>query len=101
MNKRITHYIKNEKLAVISRVIAAIIGGYVFSNLLSILLSYFLSGSPANAVMTGMVVSFSIYGSVVIWVYSVKSLRQVWQSLLITSSVCIIIIYLLMPKGVM
>jgi hypothetical protein len=101
MNKQLTHCIQNENVAVISRVIAAIVGGYVLSNLLSIILSYLLPGSPAEGVMTAMVVSFAVYGAVVIWVYSVKSLQQVWKNILITSGICIIMIYFLMPKELM
>ena len=101
MNKQIINYAHKESITVLSRLIAAIIGGYILSNLLSVSLSYMLPGSPADGVMTGMVVSFAVYAAVVVWVYSVKSLLQVWQNLLITSAVCAIIIYFLMPKGVM
>ena len=101
MNKQLINYPQKETFTVCSRVIAAIIGGYVLSNLLSILLSYILPGSPSDGVMTGMVISFAVYGAVIIWVYSVKSLQQVWRNLLITSAVCAIIIYFLMPKEVM
>ncbi|MDZ7922967.1 MAG: DUF3649 domain-containing protein [Marinagarivorans sp.] len=67
------------------RVMLAITGGYVLTNLASILISFLLPLSKSDAVMTALLLSFIIYTCVVIWVFSVKSLRTVFLGLTSTS----------------
>ncbi|MBL4765947.1 MAG: hypothetical protein JKX67_11855 [Colwellia sp.] len=100
MNKQLTDIMQKESFAVLSRALAAIIGGYVLTNLSAILLSYLLPSQSSSNVMTGMVVSYAIYAGIVIWVYSVKSLQHVWRCLLITITICAVITSLLMPEGI-
>ena len=100
MNKQLTDIVQKESFAILSRVLAAIVGGYVLSNLLAIVLSYLLPNQPSSNVMTGMVASYAIYAGVIIWVYSVKSLRHIWRSILIVMSICVVIITLLKPEGI-
>jgi hypothetical protein len=98
--------------AMSSRVIAAIAGGYVLSNLIAILLSYLLSytvftamtdsaeSSPsAEAVMIAMQVSYLIYAGIVMWIFSGKPLSQVWRTLTLACLVCAFFVYLFMPEG--
>ncbi|NRA55846.1 MAG: DUF3649 domain-containing protein [Gammaproteobacteria bacterium] len=89
---------QKESFAICSRAFAAIIGGYVLSNLLSIVLSYLLASPNGSGVITGMLVSYLIYAAIVMWVYSVASLRQVWRSIILVSVVCASVVYLFMPE---
>lgn len=59
------------------RVMLAIIGGYVLTNQISILLSLLLPIPKSDAVMTALLLSFIVYSVIVIWVFSVSSLKKV------------------------
>ena len=85
--------------AVVSRVIAAIVGGYLIANLGSIVISYLLSGSQENSVVTGLLVSFLIYACAVLWVFAARTAWLAWAGLLIPSLVCSVLIWQLMPEG--
>lgn len=67
------------------RVLLAIIGGYVLTNLASIFISFLLPMSKSDAVMTALLLSFIIYTCVVIWVFAQKSIRKVLWVLLACS----------------
>lgn len=105
--QRITSVIKpviqRPWFAISSRVIAAIAGGYVLSNLMAILLSYLLStllaGTPADSVMTAMLLSYLLYAVIVIWVFSGKTLLQIWRTLTLTCLVCTFLVYFFKPEG--
>ncbi|HEY0892055.1 MAG TPA: DUF3649 domain-containing protein [Cellvibrio sp.] len=62
---------------VFGRIVLATLGGYAFTLLLGILLTYSLPVSKSSAVMTANLLSFAIYTSVVIWVFSARSLRSI------------------------
>lgn len=86
---------------IIHRLIAAIFGGYLLSNLNAILFSYLLPGSQASAVMAGMQLSFPIYAMVVIWVFSVTSVRLIWVGILVPIVIMTPLALALMPKGIL
>jgi len=101
MNKQVTNILNKESFAIFLRAFTAIIGGYMLSNLLATLLSYLLPNQAGAGAVTGMLVSYLIYAVIVIWVYSVKSLRDIWRHLFIISAACIIIIYQLIPEKIL
>ncbi|MFT4993661.1 MAG: hypothetical protein ACI965_000682 [Paraglaciecola sp.] len=88
--------------SMLSRIIAAIVGGFLLANLLSVLLSYvmysFLSVPKADGVTSGILSSFLFYAVAIIWVFSVKTTGQAWLGLFITSLFTAIGVYLLMPE---
>ncbi|MET0356067.1 MAG: DUF3649 domain-containing protein [Cellvibrio sp.] len=67
------------------RIFLAVAGGYLVTNLLIILLSYVLPLSKSDAVVTASLMSFAIFSSWVVWVFSVKNLRQIWWGLLVSA----------------
>lgn len=69
--------LRQYRLQVFGRIVLATFGGYAFTLLLGILLTYSLPISKSSAVMTANLLSFAIYTSVVIWVFSAKSLRSI------------------------
>ena len=71
------HYRKQ----VLLRIFFAVVGGYILTNLLSVFFSYLLPLSKSDAVVTASLLSFAIYTSLIMWVFSVKSLRHVWWGL--------------------
>lgn len=86
-------------LNIVTRIIAAIGGGYLLANLIVILLSYLLPGPQANNVMTGMLASYPIYAAVMLWVFASKTIRQVWLGLLFSCLACAILIFILIPES--
>ena len=86
-------------LSVLSRTIAAIIGGYVLSNLLAVLISYLLPMQTADSVLLSLQLSFLFYSIVIIFVFSTKTAGKAWLGLLIACAITAIGVYLAMPES--
>ena len=87
--------------AVVSRVIAAIVGGYVLANLCSIVLSYLLPGTRANAVGIALMASFLIYVCAVLWVFAAQTAWRGWLGLLLPCLLCSLVIWQLVPEDLL
>jgi hypothetical protein len=68
----------------ISRIIAALVGGYALAALFSVAVLALPLSKP-QAVLTGMLASFAIYAGAVIWVFAVRSALKAWAGLLIVA----------------
>jgi hypothetical protein len=68
----------------ISRIVAAIFGGYALAALSSVA-ALALPMTRPQAVLTGMLASFLIYTGAVIWVFAVRSARRAWGGLLVAA----------------
>jgi hypothetical protein len=66
----------------ISRIVAALFGGYALAALGSVA-ALALPMSKPQAVLTGMLASFAIYAGVVIWVFAVRSALKAWAGLIV------------------
>lgn len=75
------------RLAVTSRVLAAVLGGYVVAALASVSLSLLLPMARAEAVVTGMMTSFLAYLVAVLWCFACRSAWQAWFGMLVPSLV--------------
>jgi len=75
------------RLAVTSRVLAAVMGGYVVAALASVSLSLWLPMARAEAVVTGMMTSFLAYLVAVLWCFACRSAWQAWLGMLVPSLV--------------
>ncbi len=67
-------------LPLVSRIIAALLGGYLLAALCSVA-ALALPIDPQQAVFTGMLVSFLLYAGAVVWVFAVRSARRAWLGL--------------------
>ncbi len=85
----------NTATNIVTRIITALVGGYVLANLGAIAFSLLLPGSKAGAVLAGMQLSFIFYAGVVIWTFSVNAVRQAWVGVLVGCFVCIVTIGIL------
>lgn len=85
-------------MAIFSRIIAAIIGGYLAANAVAILLTYLLPGSQVDRVVTGLLVSFLIYACAILWVFAAKTAWQAWLGILIPGLVSTLLAFVLMPE---
>ena len=86
-------------LGVLSRSIAAIVGGYVLSNLLATLTSYLLPMPTVDSVLLSLQLSFLFYAIVIIWVFSAKTAGKAWLGLLIACAISSVALYLAMPES--
>lgn len=68
----------------ISRIIAALFGGYALAALASVAVLALPISKP-EAVLTGMLASFAIYAGAVIWVFAVRSALRAWIGMLIVA----------------
>jgi Protein of unknown function (DUF3649) len=71
--------------ALISRIVAALLGGYALAALSSVAVLALPMSKP-QAVLTGMLASFAIYAGAVIWVFAVRSALKAWVGLIIVAA---------------
>jgi len=75
--------------SVLSRSIAAIVGGYAVSNLAAIAFASALPMPQAEAVMTSMMLSFLFYALAVIWAFSAKTAMLSWLGMVSTGLIAV------------
>jgi len=75
------------RLSVASRVLAAILGGYMLSALTAFALAAFLPLSRSEASMTATLLSFLIYACAVIWVFTTRTAWRAWAGIIAPSLV--------------
>jgi len=75
------------RLTVTSRVLAAVLGGYVVAALASVSLSLWVPMARADAVVTGMMTSFLAYLGVVIWCFACRTAWRAWLGVIVPSLV--------------
>ncbi|EJM86295.1 DUF3649 domain-containing protein [Pseudomonas sp. GM60] len=75
------------RLAVTSRVLAAVLGGYIVAALASVSLTLWVPMARADAVVTGMMTSFLAYLGAVIWCFACRSAWRAWLGLIVPSPV--------------
>ena len=73
------------RLAVTSRVLAAVFGGYLVAALASVTLTIWLPLSRAEAVVAGMTVSFLVYLVAVLWFFACRTACSACVGLLVPS----------------
>ena len=73
------------RLAVTSRVLAAVLGGYVLAALSSVCLTLLLPVPRPDAVVIGMMSSFLFYLLAVIGCFACRSAWQAWGGVLLAS----------------
>lgn len=68
----------------LSRIVAAVLGGYALAALTSVA-ALALPISRPQAVLTGMLASFAVYAGAVIWVFAVRSATRAWLGLVLAA----------------
>lgn len=69
------------RLAVTSRALAAIFAGYLLASVTSICVAQWLPVPRAEAVITGMMLSFLVYLVAVLWCFASHSASRAWIGL--------------------
>ncbi|MFG0609784.1 DUF3649 domain-containing protein [Delftia sp. WSY_14] len=73
-------------LLVLSRLLAAVFGGYALASALAAFLAAALPGAHVDAVIAGMQWSFALHALAVIWAFSPVSAGRVWLGLLVPAA---------------
>lgn len=88
------------RFSIAARALTAVIGGYLLANAVSILLSYALYGiGRTEAVMIGLLFSFSFYTLAAIWVFAVRSPMKACLGVWGMALVCSALVWWLGPFG--
>ena len=69
----------------ISRIVAALFGGYALAALSSVAVLALPMSKP-QAVLTGMLTSFAIDTGAVVWVFAVRNALKAWAGLIIVAA---------------
>lgn len=67
----------------VSRIAAAVAGGYAVGALVSVACALLLPLARAEAVLVGMMLSFAAYAGAVIWVFAARSAWRAWAGILL------------------
>jgi hypothetical protein len=74
------------RLAVTSRALAAVLGGYLMASLVAVCLALWLPTSRADAVITGMMSSFVFYLLAVLWCFACRTAWRAWCGVMLPSA---------------
>jgi hypothetical protein len=77
-----THLV-SYRLAVLSRVLAAVLGGYVVTALATVCLTLWVPMARADAAVTGMTSSFLVYLLAVLWCFACRTAWRAWLGLIV------------------
>lgn len=75
------------RLAVFSRMAAAILGGYALASAAAACLAVWLPMGRADAVTTAQMLSFVFYACGVIWVFATRNAWRAWAGILLPAAV--------------
>jgi len=75
---------------VISRVLAAIFGGYLFTYCLTAALARLLPLAKPDAVIAATLAAFAVYTLVILWAFGCRSAWRAWAILLPTLPLAVI-----------
>jgi len=67
----------------VSRVLAAVVGGYAVGALVSVACALLLPLARSEAVLIGMMLSFLAYAGAVLWVFAARSAWRAWAGVLL------------------
>lgn len=73
------------RLAVTSRSLAALLGGYLLASMASVCIPLLLPLPQVDAAMTGMMLSFVFYLLAFIWCFACRSAWHAWLGMLVPS----------------
>ena len=71
---------------VLSRVLAAVVGGYAAANVVAVGVAQVLPMSRGDGVMTGILLTYLVYATAVVWVFAARSARRAWLGILLTTA---------------
>lgn len=82
---------------VLSRIIAAIVGGFGFASMVIIVLPLLLPGGRAQGVLWATLSGFALWMGAVVWVFAARSAKRAWAGLALACALPLAVI--LSPLG--
>ena len=79
---------------VVSRIVAAVGGGYVLANLGAIALYHALPTSHDSSLQLALLASFPVYAAAVVWSFAARTSARVWWGLGAPAAACVVVIAL-------
>jgi len=79
------------RLAVISRSLAALLGGYLLASMVSVCVALLAPMPQVDATLTGLLLSFVFYLLAFIWCFACRSAWRAWLGVLLPSLVLAIV----------
>lgn len=79
------------RLAVASRCLAALLGGYLLASMASVCLSLWLPLSRPEAVLSGMMSAFLFYLGAILWAFAARTAARAWLGILLPAAVLAVI----------
>ncbi|MDF0732830.1 DUF3649 domain-containing protein [Pseudomonas entomophila] len=73
------------RLAVTSRSLAAVLGGYLLASTANVCISLLMPGEQVDAALTGMMLSFVFYLLAFLWCFACRSAWRAWLGVLLPS----------------
>lgn len=75
-----------QRWSVVSRIAAAVLGGYALATALSIALAGIMSGPRADAVLAATILSFTIHLAAILWAFAARCAGRAWLGLLVPTA---------------
>jgi hypothetical protein len=85
------------RLQVLSRIVAATVGGYALAAAATVLLTVLWPLPRAQAVLAATMLSFVWYTIAVMWVFSTKSATRAWVGMVLPTALIAVLSAVLMP----
>jgi hypothetical protein len=76
----------SHRLSVLSRVLAAALGGYALMLIVDVALAFLLPITPRNAFLYAVQSGFLIYTLVIIWAFAARTASKAWLGLLLVGA---------------
>jgi hypothetical protein len=65
----------------LSRIVAAVLGGYAFTYAFTAALARLLPLQPVDALIVATVLSFAVYTGAILWAFACRSATRAWTGL--------------------
>lgn len=73
--------------AVVSRIMAAVLGGYALASASAAVLAVWLPMPRVDAVVTANVLTFVVYAIAIMWVFAARSTWRAWAGMVLPTAV--------------
>jgi len=85
--------------AVALRIVLGVLGGYALGCSATIWVSYVVPTDRADAVLTGLLISFAVYAAAILWAFAARTLRHAALGLVAPALAFGILAWLAGPQG--
>lgn len=93
------HSTSHPALRILSRLAAAVLGGYALAAAAAVFVGAVLPAGRADAALAGMQASFIVHVAAVIWAFSPVRPARVWQGLIVLAAALALPGWLLLRLG--